>query len=609
MGRPISTSSNIDAQPSPTILNKNTYNEIGQLKQKQLHSSDGGASYKQTSKYAYNERGWIKGQTSPEFSYRLGYDTLGYPQYNGNIAAQKWGAGSSYPNLFQYRYDGLNRLTQGNSTGIVMQETFTYDIRGNISSLSRDGGAAHAYTYNGNRLNQVSSFTSTYSYDANGNATTDGRTGMSHTYNYLNLPITATKTGTSMSYRYTATGIKLRKTVTTTSPAATTTTDYISGIQYLNGTIEFIETPEGIARKVGSSYNYEYNLKDHLGNVRYTFDINAGAVRKLQEDNYYAYGLRKVATAGQNKYLYNSKELQEELGQYDYGARMYDPVIGRWNVLDPLAEQMRRWSPYSYAFNNPMRFVYPDGMAAEDIQGGTRYTGEDALSIFTAIQGSYGVEPDPIKAKYFVSNNDDYYGKLPTVEIKGNRISTLEAFSRMIKRGMSMEEILASPRGLEIGIMIDNYVTYAGWGTNNPIQDFIFDTVYSTVGGEAAGYLFGKAFGYGMGWWSGGAAKTSSNVLLSTSKQLQAKFKHAVDFGVVGNYSKANAGKFSSAINQHINSAGVQTIKGTYRGQSVIHYLNPNTGLNVISSPSGQFMSGWTLNPAQLQNVLKHGGL
>jgi hypothetical protein len=107
----------------------------------------------------------------------------------------------------------------------------------------------------------------------------------------------------------------------------------------------------------------------------------------------------------------------------------------------------------------------------------------------------------------------------------------------------------------------------------------------------------------------GTASNTSSNVLLSTSKQLQAKFKHASDFGVSGNYNKANAGKFSSAINQHINSTGVQTINGTYRGQPVIHYLNPNTGLNVISSPTGQFISGWKLNSTQLQNVLQHGDL
>ena len=105
------------------------------------------------------------------------------------------------------------------------------------------------------------------------------------------------------------------------------------------------------------------------------------------------------------------------------------------------------------------------------------------------------------------------------------------------------------------------------------------------------------------------AAKAESAILLNTSRQLQAKFKHAGDFGILGNYSKANAGRFSSVINQHINSTGIQNISGTYRGQSVIHYLNPNTGLNVISSPSGQFISGWKLNPVQLQNVLKHGGL
>lgn len=351
MGRRKQVYQTMNADPEVKLVDY-LYNETGQLMQKTLHNGI------QSTSYTYNTRGWLKSAVSNEFSFGLNYQDGTVPQYNGNISNQLWGYSSTMPNTFTYSYDKLNRLVSGSSPGL--SETISYDNMGNITSLTRDGFGTNSYSgYNGNQLGTISGFTNgNFTYNANGNVEQDGTRGIIVGYNVLNLPSTITG-NQNIVYTYTAAGEKIR------SVNNGITTDYVDGVEYQDNNLLIVRTEVGVARRAGNSYIYEYNLTDHLGNVRYTFVPNGtGGVERIQSDDYYPFGLRKsiAPISLNNRYLYNGKELQDGLNQYDYGARFYDPVIGRWNVMDPLAEKGRRWSPYTYAFNNPIRFVDPDGM-------------------------------------------------------------------------------------------------------------------------------------------------------------------------------------------------------------------------------------------------------
>ena len=98
------------------------------------------------------------------------------------------------------------------------------------------------------------------------------------------------------------------------------------------------------------------------------------------------------------------------------------------------------------------------------------------------------------------------------------------------------------------------------------------------------------------------------SIFQATERQLQAKFKHAGDFGVEGHYNPARRAEFEQALQEHVQRAET-VIEGTYRGSPVVFFIDEKTGLTVIQAADGKFLSGWKLNAQQLRHVLSRGRL
>jgi RHS repeat-associated protein len=186
------------------------------------------------------------------------------------------------------------------------------------------------------------------------------------------------------------------------------TRDYVNGVEYKDRLLERVAHSEGaVVRNAHGQYQHEYILRDHLGNTRVTFrdgvykgepywnysnytyvvpdntGYNDGVVTTAdiqQIHHTYPFGMamegnwNSIGSAGNNQYLYNGKQYNDDfgLGEYDYGARWYDPSIARWGAVDPLAEARISLTGYQYVQNRPMNLVDPTGMLdAKSMYGGT----------------------------------------------------------------------------------------------------------------------------------------------------------------------------------------------------------------------------------------------
>ncbi|OYQ49703.1 hypothetical protein CHU92_00280 [Flavobacterium cyanobacteriorum] len=266
------------------------------------------------------------------------------PLFNGNIAETSWrSATDNVLRRYGYRYDQLNRLLNayyqkpGSAISLTSSydESAQYDKNGNITRMERSGeydDEVYAlamdeleYFYDPvekNRLlkvadhtNQPAGFkdspdndTDDYTYDGYGNMTADRNKGItSITYNHQNLPVEivfGNLVNTKIRYLYEAAGKKVQKVVRqqvfdgSAIVTETTATDYLGGFHYAKGKLQHFPTAEGYVsvtydkRNISLRYfNYVYQYKDHLGNVRLSYGAKPGTQTPeiMEESHYYPF--------------------------------------------------------------------------------------------------------------------------------------------------------------------------------------------------------------------------------------------------------------------------------------------------------------------------------
>ncbi|MFA5669457.1 MAG: RHS repeat-associated core domain-containing protein, partial [Balneolaceae bacterium] len=346
---------------------------------------------------SYNIRGWLTNRNSSvshSMNWHYGFDMELEYNANGTISKQSWLQGGGDPSQkvnYAYSYDAANRLIGANFTGSgynssAFDVSYGYDKNGNMSWSNRFDNTGTWWLKSGNfsmfnnsnRIQYFEAFNTTFytmDYDANGNVIENEVQGLTGTqYDWRNLPSQMQAGSVTLQYDYNAEGHRTEKRI------GNTVTHYVRGkdgevlATYVNNVVKSQPIYAG-GEMIG---NYDrtqrrYYLKDHLGSIRTTINEN-GATEGY--DDYYPFGLampgRSSNSANPNdNYKFTGHELDDEAGLnlINAGARMLDPVLGRFMQIDVLHDVYASLSPYNYVGNNPLNAIDPDGRLIVFING------------------------------------------------------------------------------------------------------------------------------------------------------------------------------------------------------------------------------------------------
>ncbi|MCA0899162.1 FG-GAP-like repeat-containing protein [Microbulbifer agarilyticus] len=309
-----------------------------------------------------------------------------------NLLFRKDLSGSS--NLHEdFTYDGLNRLLTATVVGKAAQ-VMTYDSLGNIKSKSDVGSGDYVYgndSGSGPGPHAVIATPNgvTYSYDANGNMTSDS-SGRSIDYSTFDKPLEISKGGHTTSFAYSPE--RKRYWREDVNSSGTTTTLYLGSVEqvttgnivkvkrYIQGTA--IETD---TYSVGSSWSLQesqlrYLHNDHLGSLHRITDENGSVVEELSFDswgkrrdpiNWAAVSVSDLMssdwsglTAFTTTRGYTGHEMLDEVGLIHMNGRIYDAHLGRFMQADPFVQSLKNsqaFNRYTYVLNRPFSFTDPSG--------------------------------------------------------------------------------------------------------------------------------------------------------------------------------------------------------------------------------------------------------